>query len=59
MDENDGWLTDHKDLEIIIQEFILHHSCTDLVRILRPVILTGNLSLEIRNAAVLASSRDS
>jgi len=26
MDENDGWLTDHKDLEIIIQEFILHHS---------------------------------
>jgi len=22
MDENDGWLTDHKDLEIIIQEFI-------------------------------------
>jgi len=26
MDENNGWLTDHKDLEIIIQEFILHHS---------------------------------
>jgi len=26
MDENDGWLTDHKDLEIIIKEFILHHS---------------------------------
>ena len=31
----------------------------DLVLIFRPVILTGNLSLEIRNAAVLASSRDS
>jgi len=26
MDENDGWLTDHKDLEILIKEFILHHS---------------------------------
>jgi len=25
MDENDDWLTDHKYLEIIIQEFILHH----------------------------------
>jgi len=50
MDENDGWLTDHRDLEIIIQEFILYRGL---------VILTGNLSLEIRNAAVLASSRDS
>jgi len=30
MDENDGWLIDQKDLEIIIQEFILHHSYTDL-----------------------------
>jgi len=59
MDENNGWLTDHKDLEIIIQEFILHHSLTNLVRIFRPVILKGNLSLEIRNATVLASSRDS
>ena len=26
MDEKDGWLTDHKDLEIIIQKFILDHS---------------------------------
>ena len=26
MDENDGWLTDQKYLEIIIQEFSLHHS---------------------------------
>ena len=53
---NDGWLTDHKDLEILIQEFTLHHSSTDLGRIFRPVILTS-ISLEIRNAAVLASSR--
>jgi len=26
MDKNNGWLTDHTDLEIIIQESILHHS---------------------------------
>ena len=59
MDENNGWLTDHEDLEIIIQEFILHHSYTDLVRTFIPVILTGNITLEIGNAAVLAFSRDS
>jgi len=26
MDNNDCWITDHKDLEKISQEFILHHS---------------------------------
>ena len=45
MDENDGWLIDQKDLEIIIQGHFAS-------------FLHGPLSLEIRNVAILASSQD-